>query len=164
MMEITSYTGDMRFLAADLVVAGLYEDERPSQGLAGLVDWFLFGQLTDLILGGKVTGRAGEFALLATQGRIAVSRFMIAGLGARARMTPSVLEKLLPGITDNIRSLRPAAVAVEILGATSPALPADKAARLLLSSLTENGRPEPAGRLLLVPGDETEQEIINKLL
>src|SRR5436190_1879228 len=48
----------------DLAVLPFFEDERPLQGLAGLVDWRIGGGLSALLRAGFCTGATGEAVLL----------------------------------------------------------------------------------------------------
>ena len=38
----------------------LYENERPPRGLAGILDWYCFGKISDSIRSGTLTGKLGE--------------------------------------------------------------------------------------------------------
>ncbi len=163
-MEIRTYLGDVRFLEADLILAGLYEDERPLQGLSGLVDWCLFGQLSDLILDGRFAGRLGDFALLATQGRISAPKFMLAGLGPRRELTPGVVGRMLPEIARRVGDLKVGSVAMETIGNRGAGLGPGEAAGMLMRYLREGGPEGPAESLMLLPADEPEQEALEKLL
>jgi hypothetical protein len=162
-MEISSYLGDVRVLEADLVVAGVHDDERPPQGLAGAVDWFLCGRLTDLLISGRFTGARSSFALLATQGLIASPRFMLVGLGPRRELSPSVLLEVLPAVTDGIRGLRVQTAAVELLGTRGRVQPRE-AARLAVDSWRRESGRDVAPRLLVIPADEGQQELVEQLI
>jgi hypothetical protein len=61
-------------------MALLVGEERPLQGLAGLVDWRLAGALTRTLLGGLYAAGSGEALLLPTAGRLPVPRLMALGL------------------------------------------------------------------------------------
>ncbi len=162
-MELTSYLGDIRFLQTDLVLAGVYRDERPPQGLAGLVDWYLFGQLTDLLLTDAFAGEEGRFALIATQGKIAAPKFMVVGLGERGAMSPDRLRELWRGVAGGLREIRVNNAAVEFLGAAGRPFRPEPAARLLLEALADRDRP-PVKHLMIVPAQEDDQETLEKLI
>lgn len=42
------------------LVITCYENERPLQGLAGLMDWRFFGAMSQCLKAGAITGKAGE--------------------------------------------------------------------------------------------------------
>ncbi len=46
------------------IIATCYENERPLQGLAGLLDWRFQGAISNCLQAGVITGRPGECAYL----------------------------------------------------------------------------------------------------
>jgi hypothetical protein len=72
----------------------LIGEERPLQGLAGLVDWRLAGALTRALSGGLYAAAPGEALLLPTAGRLRASRVVAQGLapgGDEAALSTAVL-------------------------------------------------------------------------
>lgn len=65
----------------DLAVLPIFEDERPLQGLAGLVDWRTGGSLSVLLRSGFCTGAAGEAVLLPGRRTVPMERLVLLGLG-----------------------------------------------------------------------------------
>lgn len=65
----------------DLAVLPFFEDERPLQGLAGLLDWRTGGSLSGLLRGGFCTGAAGEAVLLPGRPTMPMERLVLLGLG-----------------------------------------------------------------------------------
>ena len=61
-------------------LAVLVGEERPLQGLAGLVDWRLAGALTRALVDGFYAAGPDEALLLPTAGRLAVPRVLAVGL------------------------------------------------------------------------------------
>lgn len=70
--------------AVDLAVLPYFEDERPLQGLAGLVDWRTSGRISALIREGFCTGRAGETVLMPGRPTLPMRRLVLLGLGPSA--------------------------------------------------------------------------------
>jgi hypothetical protein len=67
--------------ALDVDAVGLLVgEERPLQGLAGLVDWRLAGALTRALAGGLYAAAPGEALLLPSAGRLPVARVVVQGL------------------------------------------------------------------------------------
>lgn len=83
-MKIGALHHDVTRVEADLLVAPLWEGERPPGGLAGFADWHLCGFLSRLIIGGRLRGAAGETTLIASQGRLLTPRLLLLGCGARS--------------------------------------------------------------------------------
>lgn len=70
---------------ADLAVAGVFRDQRPLGGGAGLADWRLCGWLSGLLEASRMRGDLGEGVLVLTHGRLGAPRLLLLGLGMRAR-------------------------------------------------------------------------------
>jgi hypothetical protein len=69
--------------ALDVDAVGLLVgEERPLQGLAGLVDWRLAGALTRALAGGLYAAAPGEALLLPSAGRLPAARVVVQGLAA----------------------------------------------------------------------------------
>jgi hypothetical protein len=67
--------------ALDVDAIGLLVgEERPLQGLAGLVDWRLAGALTRALTGGLYAAAPGEALLLPAAGRLPAVRVVVQGL------------------------------------------------------------------------------------
>jgi hypothetical protein len=77
--ELTLATLDALDVEALALLIG---EERPLQGLPGLVDWRLAGALTRTLLDGLYQAGPGEALLLPTAGRLAVARVVAVGLAA----------------------------------------------------------------------------------
>ena len=73
-------------LAADrftgqAVVALYFSDVKPLDGPVALLDWRMNGQLTRMLLDGKVSGRAGEHVMLQSNGKLAADWALFVGGG-----------------------------------------------------------------------------------
>lgn len=79
----------------DTLMLLLSDDERPLQGVAGLVDWRMCGRLTELLVSGAITGARGERVLTHTVGRLPVQRVIVFGCGPQDGML-AMLRSLLP--------------------------------------------------------------------
>jgi len=85
--------------AEDLVV-GLFEDERPLRGVAGLLDWRLCGLLSRYLQEPRFTGVFDERVLMPGAGRVAPKRLFLFGLGARKRYSETMkkVAEWAPGV------------------------------------------------------------------
>lgn len=83
-LDLTTLDG----LSADALALFVGEDERPLQGLAGLVDWRCVGALSRLLQQGSLTGAASERFLTLTNAALPIARVFVFGLGPLARVTP----------------------------------------------------------------------------
>ncbi|MBI5498301.1 MAG: hypothetical protein HY904_25085 [Deltaproteobacteria bacterium] len=73
-------------LDVDTLVLLCAEDERPLQGMAGLLDWRMCGWLSAQLAQGAVTGKPGEHVLTWPAGRVAVPRVILVGTGPGAQV------------------------------------------------------------------------------
>jgi hypothetical protein len=68
--------------SADVLALGIFEDERPLRGAAGLADWRLCGRLTRLLKSGRIRGKRGETLMVPPAGhRLPFPRLVLFGLG-----------------------------------------------------------------------------------
>jgi hypothetical protein len=81
-MRIGALFHDVTRLEADLLVAPVWEGDRPPHGLAGRADWHLCGFISRLILAGQLRGTPGETMLVAVQGRLPAPRLLLLGGGS----------------------------------------------------------------------------------
>jgi len=164
-VRIETHLGDIRFLEADLMVAAVFEDERPPGGLAGLLDWYLCGLLSELLIEGKVTGREGEMLLLATQGRITCSKFVGVGLG-RSGAESDLLPRLLSEVVERVCGLQVRTVAMEIFGSRRKRTSPQPGVNLILKHFNERsgGQGRSPEKLILIPESETQLDQVEKVL
>jgi len=90
-------------LAVDTFALAVFDDQRPPQGLTGLVDWRLCGMVSRMLLDGSITARFRDVTMLPAYGRFSSNRILVFGMGdsteftqARAREASWVMaERLL---------------------------------------------------------------------
>ncbi len=86
MSQIQWLGSDLRALddaPSELLVLGAFSDERPLEGMTGLIDWRLCGALSSWRLGGFSTGELGERILYPSAHRLAQEAVLFMGLGRR---------------------------------------------------------------------------------
>lgn len=93
---------------ARALVVQLAENERPPQGLAGVVDWYFGGQISQMLRLGAVSGKKGECAYVPLVKRGVLYQLFLAGggpssaPGARDTLPSETLSRL----HKNLASLR----------------------------------------------------------
>ena len=80
-MELRVVAGDIAAQEVDAIVVNLFEGVKQPGGATGAVDRALSGALTQLIADGDLKGKAGEFVLVHTFGKLPAKRVVVAGLG-----------------------------------------------------------------------------------
>ncbi len=68
-------------VVAEAVAVGIFSDERPLTGLAGLLDWRLNGALTAWIKDKRFTAQRGDALLYPERGRLSFASVLLFGLG-----------------------------------------------------------------------------------
>lgn len=100
----------------DLAVLTIFEDERPLQGLAGLVDWRTGGSLSALLRAGFCTGALGEAVLLPGRRTLPMERLVLLGLGPARVFDRSVAEAAGERVVTLVEGLVPRDVLVAMPG------------------------------------------------
>jgi len=100
----------------DLAVLPFFEDERPLQGLLGLVDWRIGGGLSALLRTGFCTGTAGEAVLLPGRRTLPMERLVLLGLGPSRAFDRAAAEAAGERLVAVIEGLVPRDVLVAMPG------------------------------------------------
>ncbi|MFN0063343.1 MAG: M17 family peptidase N-terminal domain-containing protein [Myxococcaceae bacterium] len=106
-----------KHLGADALLLFIGEDERPLQGLSGMVDWRMCGRLSRLLQENFFQGSAGETLLLPSMGRIDAPRIFVMGVGPLASLTSPGVEHLLARGVEVLQKAKISSVALEPPGA-----------------------------------------------
>ncbi|MAI25978.1 MAG: M17 family peptidase N-terminal domain-containing protein [Myxococcota bacterium] len=101
---------------ADIVVAGVFCDDRPLRGAAGRLDWRLCGQLSDLMASGTLDQAPGSAVLLPGSGPIKATRVLLLGLGQRREFSLERAQEAMRSAIDRCLSLRQDVIALSPLG------------------------------------------------
>ena len=70
---------------ADAIAVGIFSDQRPLRGPAGLLDWRLCGRLSRLLRAERLRGEYGEAVLLPSAGRLSTQKVLLFGVGTQAQ-------------------------------------------------------------------------------
>lgn len=112
---------------ADVCVVPWFSDERPFQGLLGLLDWRCDGALSALAREGFARGLEGESVLLPVGPELPAERLVLLGCGERASFDAEVAARVGARASSTAIGLRPLSVLI--------GLPTDCAERDVLESL-----------------------------
>jgi hypothetical protein len=156
-VEIELETRPIERIESDLVVVGYFEDDRPLRGGAARVDWRLCGHLSELLIGGRVTGGVGEAVLMPSIGALRAPRLLLLGLGSRRRFPLSSAEEAMFEATRRGLDLSVARMAVAPLGIASDDIPRHAQALVAGVSRAQEGRSRPLSIALAVPGAEIDR-------
>jgi hypothetical protein len=96
----------------DVAIVPWFEDERPFQGLLGLLDWRADGSLSSLARDGVATGGWGESILLPAAKGLPVERVVLLGCGALSEFDADAASALGGRAASVALGLRPHGVVV----------------------------------------------------
>jgi Cytosol aminopeptidase family, N-terminal domain len=103
-------------LSADSLVLFIDQQERPLQGLAGLCDWRLCGQLSRVIQTGFFEGKGGEALLMPIGHRLAIVRLLAFGVGDNGAGTESLAARAFEAVSR--AGGRSVVLSIDALGST----------------------------------------------
>jgi len=119
-------------IGTEVLVCGLAADERPPRGVTGLIDWRLAGRLSHLIQRGFATGALGEVVLVPGKPKLPFDKILLFGLGPKQSFDEAVFGGVIDHILSALRDLRVRTAVVELPGRHFDAVPAERAADILL--------------------------------
>jgi hypothetical protein len=141
---------DLRFVAPELrrldevgsevVVCGIWRDERPLTGLAALLDWRLAGRLSRLAKQGFLVGDVGEVLVLPARPRLPFDKLLACGLGPRASFGEPTFRTVLERILDALTGLSVKKAVIELPGRGDAGVDAERAASILLDVIGDHER------------------------
>ncbi len=100
----------------DLVVLGIFEDERPIKGLGGLIDWRTHGRISRIIKSGFFSGKWGERMLYPPGKWISARRLLLLGLGRRDEFFAEEFAAFLRAASENSAKLHAKDLAISVPG------------------------------------------------
>lgn len=127
-------------LGAEVIACGVYRDERPLAGLAGLLDWRLAGRLSRLARRDFLVGDVGELVTLPVRSRLPFDKLLLAGLGPRAAFGEATFKAVLERTLDALEGLHVKKAVMELPGRGDGAITAPRAAELLLDLVGDEER------------------------
>lgn len=136
---------DIRFLSPDirrlddanveLCACGIWSDERPVRGFAGLLDWRLGGRLSALLAAGFATGAAGEALLVPGKPHLPYEKVLVVGLGARGGFGEDAFRHAVTRIATALEGMHVRRAVVELPGRSGGAIDPEQAISLTLECL-----------------------------
>jgi hypothetical protein len=116
----------------ELCACGIWLDERPVRGLAGLLDWRLGGRLSSLLASGFVRGELGETLLVPGRPHVPFEKVLVVGLGARSAFGDSSFRRATLRVARALEGMRVRRAAVELPGRGGNAIEPEHAVALML--------------------------------
>lgn len=102
-MILSKERGDVQ--ECDVLVTGIFKDERPLKGSSGWIDWRFNGMLSRSLMEKKLTGDWKEMTLIPSQGRIMPRMVLLLGLGGVNEYSYLRLRELSPHLLETLKKL-----------------------------------------------------------
>ncbi len=144
----------------DALVLGVFAEDRPLKGTAGLCDWRLNGRLSAMVQAGGFSGQAGETLLTDTNGRLAPTRVLLFGMGSRTKLSVSSLRHEVRNMLVVAKKARFEHLGLEPPGLALGLLPTDE---LLQASLEVVRKAYPKADLTLLCPDKECLEAVGRV-
>jgi hypothetical protein len=157
-MELRFITPELRRLdevGSEVLACGVFADERPPHGTAGLVDWRLSGQVMRLIAQSFLTGERGEVVMLPLRPKLPFDKALLFGLGRREEFDHAVFRAVTAHMLRAMEGLCARSAVVELPGRHRSAIDAERATDILLE--LAGGRPEHDLWTLIEPIDDQKR-------
>jgi hypothetical protein len=154
-MELRFVAPDLRRLdevSSEVIACGVFADERPPHGTAGLIDWRLGGCVCRLLGEGFVTGSWGEVFMVAIRRKLPFDKALLFGLGERAAFDETRFRSAVTGMLRVMEGLCTRSAVVELPGRHTASIAADDAVNILLE--LSDGRPDHDVWTLVEPADD----------
>ncbi len=116
-MDIKVEAGDITQHAAKAIIVNLFEGVTSPGGGTGAVDRALDGGISQLIAEGEIKGKAAEFTMIHTLGRVPSPRVLVAGLGQQDKFGLHTIRDLMGTAVRRIRATGAKSAATIVHGA-----------------------------------------------
>lgn len=143
MFELRFVPPDLRRideLSAEVVTCGVFRDERPLTGLAGLLDWRLAGRLSKLAKEGFLLGEVGEVLAAPARPRLPFDKVLALGLGPKSAFGDVTFRQVLERTMTALSGLPVKKAVIELPGRAAPGIGPDKVAEILLDVIGDDER------------------------
>ncbi len=138
-LQVTFETGHpARIDGIDGAVAVVWEDQRPLRGMAASADWRLNGFLSRLVQGDRFSGKAGEWLLVHTQGRLPFTHLFLVGLGRSDDHGAARARAALEGVAGKVALAGLHSFAIDLDEVVAGAVDANKTLVTFLDALSDS--------------------------
>lgn len=109
--HILEQDADKAFFSGELqaLVVCFYENERPLAGLSGLLDWRFYGEISNYLRAGAMSGATGQCAYLPMTSKAQTRTYHLIFMGCGNSSSPGAREKPSPEtmkvLADNLSKL-----------------------------------------------------------
>jgi hypothetical protein len=136
-MDVILSTDEVDIQECEILVSGLFEDERPLQGATGWIDWRLNGKLSHFLLERRLTGAWKETTLIPSEGRVIPRMILILGLGRVREYSYLRLRQLSPYLTETLRKMQTSSICLCLPCGIDYPVNCGKSAEVLIAGIAD---------------------------
>jgi len=145
-MDIIISKEEVDLQESGLLIAGLFQDEKPLRGSAGWIDWRLNGMLSHLLIDQRLTGAWGERTLIPSQGRIRSGLILLFGLGKAREYSYLSVRKIFPFMIETLLNLKASHIGLSLPYGDAYNVDCGKLAEVLIEGFMDSLDPYPSNR------------------
>jgi hypothetical protein len=153
-MDVILFTDDVDAQECDVLVTGLFQDERPLQGSAGWIDWRLNGKLSRFLKEERLTGSWKETTLIPSEGRVTPRMILLLGLGSLRDYSYLRLRELAPYMIETLRNIRASRVSLSFPHGENTNVDCGKLTEVLIEGIVDHLDKNPEA-----PDDEWNRKL-----
>lgn len=168
-MEVILSTRQVDVQECEILVTGLFEDERPLRGSSGWVDWRLNGRISRCLIEKRLVGTWKETTLIPSEGRILPSLILWVGLGKVKEYSYPRLRELFPYLLRTLKKLNVSKICFSLPEDAEHQVEPGKLAEVLMEGIADIMDETDASereswikglRLFFAEGEERYSEIL----
>jgi hypothetical protein len=121
----------------DVLVTGIFKDDRPLKGSSGWIDWRFNGMLSRFLMDKKLCGDWKETTLIPSQGRLLPRMVLLLGLGEVKDYSYLRLRELSPYLLETLKKLDAIHVCLSFPYLETSHVDCGKLAEVLIESIAD---------------------------
>jgi hypothetical protein len=137
-MEVILSTRKVDVQECEVLVTGLFEDERPLRGSSGWVDWRLNGRISRCLIEKRLVGMWKETTLIPSEGRILPPLILWVGLGKVREYSYPRLRELFPYLLETLKKLNVSKICFSLPEDTEHQVEPGKLAEVLMEGIADS--------------------------
>ena len=137
-MEVILSTRQVDVQECEVLVTGLFEDERPLRGSSGWVDWRLNGRISRCLIEKRLVGIWKETTLIPSEGRILPSLILWVGFGKVREYSYPRLRELFPYLLGTLKKLNVSKICFSLPEDAEHQVEPGKVAEVLMEGIADS--------------------------
>jgi len=136
-MDVILSTEGVDLQECDVLVSGLFQDERPLKGSSGWVDWRLNGMLSRFLIEKRLTGDWNETTLIPSYGRVIPGMILLLGLGKAKDYSYLRLRELSSHLLETLKNLNASHICLALPYDERYSVDCGKSAEVLIEGIAD---------------------------